>query len=107
MHTCASPACRKSIQPGQRRRPGPDGQTICNPCYIRWHKAGRPADVPPPPEMSTGHARGLQRHAEAAARAEQARTLALVYSPEEIAAEMGLTVTTVNGYLRSRPEMAC
>jgi hypothetical protein len=105
MHTCTSPACGTTIEQGQRRRRGPGGATICNACYLRWHRAGRPADIPAPPEMSAAHARGLQRHAEANARASEARTLAQVYSPAEIAAHLGLTVATVNGYLR--PETQC
>lgn len=100
MHTCSSKPCGAAILPGQRRRTGPEGQTLCNPCYCRWHKAGRPTEVPPPPAISTGQARGRQRKAASDAAALDAQALAALYSPREIAERMGLTLPTVRGYLQ-------
>ncbi|MFD8565061.1 hypothetical protein ACFV1N_48010 [Streptosporangium canum] len=96
--TCKNAACGDTICKGTGRN------GLCGACYNRWHKAGRPEQVPPPTGRSGIQGMAEQRQVMAAIRKNEARRrFNLDQDEHEIAAALGVTVATVKGYLADMP----
>ncbi|MFG1754875.1 helix-turn-helix domain-containing protein [Streptosporangium sandarakinum] len=92
---CKNEACGDPIPKGTGRN------GLCGACYNRWHKAGRPEQVPPRSGRTPGQAMAEQRQALAAIRRAEARRRFTVLNQdvETIAKALKVTVPTVKGYL--------
>ncbi|MBG0825860.1 hypothetical protein HS048_34825 [Planomonospora sp. ID91781] len=97
--TCKNKECGGTIPKGAGRN------GLCGACYNRWHKAGRPEQVPPRSGRTPGQAMAERRQAMAAIRRAEAhrRFTVLHQDVETIAEALEVTVATVKGYLAALP----